>query len=342
MAIIETKGLKKYFDSVKAVDGIDLAINEGEMLVILGPSGCGKTTLMRMIAGLEKPTEGEIYIDGVEVTQLPPRNRDISMVFQSYALYPHMTVYNNIAFPLKAKKLSKKYIKEKVEWAAKILGIGELLERKPRHLSGGERQRVALCRAMVKEPKILLLDEPLSNLDAKLRATARDELQQFQRQLGITTVFVTHDQIEAMGLGDRIVVMNHGKIRQIGSPEEIYHNSNDTFVATFLGSPGINLIERNNYLVGFRPENFLPREVVKQKKGLNKFPLRVSRVEHLGADRLVYGETDDEKGVTKVIAKLPSSITVLVESGKKYDFVVQEQHMRYFDDQSGIRLKVKP
>ncbi|MFQ5924283.1 MAG: ABC transporter ATP-binding protein [Anaerolineales bacterium] len=339
MAVVETRSLKKHFDDVQAVDGVDLSIQEGELLVILGPSGCGKTTLMRMIAGLELPTEGEVFIGGRDVTELPPRARQIAMVFQSYALYPHMTVFNNIAFPLRAQGgMPKLAIQEKVEWAASILDIEDLLERKPRQLSGGERQRVALCRALVKEPQVLLLDEPLSNLDAKLRASARDELQRFQRQLGITTVFVTHDQIEAMGMGDRIVVMNKGKVRQIGTPHEIYHESGDTFVATFLGSPGMNLMEENDYLVGFRPENFLPLEVVAAEDDLRKFALHVTRVEHLGADRLIYGEIADRDQDTKVVAKLPSSITNPVEAGIRYDFVVQREHLRFFDKTTGLRV----
>ena len=213
MAVVEVRDLVKHFDEVQAVNGIDLSIKEAELLVILGPSGCGKTTLMRMIAGLEKPTRGDVLIGGEVVTDLPPRARSIAMVFQSYALYPHLTVFNNIAFPVKAHGgFSKEEIREKVEWAASILNIQHLLDRKPRQLSGGERQRVALSRALAKEPEVLLLDEPLSNLDAKLRASARDELQRFQRRLGITTIFVTHDQIEALGMGDRIVVMSGGKI----------------------------------------------------------------------------------------------------------------------------------
>ena len=258
MDTVEVIKLKKFFGDVHAVDGVDLSIREGEFFVVLGPSGCGKTTLMRMIAGLELPTEGEVIIGGERVNDLPPRKREVAMVFQSYALYPHMTVFDNIAFPLKAKKMPKEAMTEKVEWASSILGVQPLLQRKPRQLSGGERQRVALCRAMVKEPRVLLLDEPLSNLDAKLRVSARSELELFQRKMGITTIFVTHDQIEAMALGERIVVMSAGKVMQVGTPQEIYHNPANIFVATFLGSPTINLIERNSHLIGFRPEHFLP------------------------------------------------------------------------------------
>lgn len=340
MAVIEINGLSKHFDKVHAVDGVDLAIHEGELAVILGPSGCGKTTLMRMIAGLEKPTSGTISIDGVDVTELPPRARPISMVFQSYALYPHMTVFNNIAFPLKAYgNLTKAVIKEKVEWAASILGIEALLERKPRQLSGGERQRVALGRALVKEPKILLLDEPLSNLDAKLRASARDELQRFQRRLGITTIFVTHDQIEALGMGDRIIVMSQGKVMQIGTPKEVYHKSANTFVATFLGSPGMNLIKKDKYLLGFRPEQFVPQETAERKDGLELFSFNITRVEYLGAEQQVYGSVEGSNDNRKVISNLSSETNVKLETGKTYTFAVPKEKLRYFDPKTGLRIE---
>ena len=258
--VVEVRGLKKHFEGgdVQAVDGVDITTHEGEYLVLLGPSGCGKTTLLRTIAGLEEPTAGEVLIGGNVVNGLPPRARGIAMVFQSYALYPHKTVRQNITFPLKAVKLEKTERHEKAQWAAELLGIDGLLDRKPRHLSGGERQRVALARALVRDPSVFLLDEPLSNLDAKLRASARDELKGFQEQLGTTTIYVTHDQVEAMGLGDRIVVMLDGKVRQIGPPKQVYSDPADTFVATFIGSPPMNLIPRDGQLVGFRPENFLP------------------------------------------------------------------------------------
>ncbi|HWH76162.1 MAG TPA: ABC transporter ATP-binding protein, partial [Candidatus Binatus sp.] len=197
MATVETRGIIKRFGAIAAVNGIDLAVKDGEFLVLLGPSGCGKSTLLRMIAGFEIPSAGELLIGGTVVNNLPPRARQIAMVFQSYALYPHMTVYKNIAFPLKAQQFERSAIPKKVEWAAALFGIGHLLDRKPRQLSGGERQRVALARALVREPKVFLLDEPLSNLDAQLRASARDELQQFQRRIGTTTIYVTHDQVEA-------------------------------------------------------------------------------------------------------------------------------------------------
>jgi multiple sugar transport system ATP-binding protein len=343
MAVIEIKNLSKHFDNVHAVNGVDLAIPEGELLVILGPSGCGKTTLMRMIAGLEKPTTGAISIGGSDVTDLPPRARPIAMVFQSYALYPHMTVFNNIAFPLKAHgNISKDVIREKVEWAANTLGIERLLERKPRQLSGGERQRVALGRALVKEPKVLLLDEPLSNLDAKLRTSARDELTRFQRRLGITTIFVTHDQIEAMGMGDRIVVMSHGKVMQIGTPPQVYHESANTFVASFLGSPGMNFIRRDHYLIGFRPEQFVPVEIAEQKDGLQLFSFEVGRVEYLGAEQQVYGVVEGSDEERKVISSLSSETNVKLEPGKTYTFAVQKQQLRFFNKESGLRIEPQP
>ena len=343
MAVIEIKELSKHFDEVRAVDGVDLAIQEGELLVILGPSGCGKTTLMRMIAGLEKPTAGKISIGGEDVTELPPRARPIAMVFQSYALYPHMTVFNNIAFPLKAHgDISKEEIQKKVQWAADTLGIEKLLDRKPRQLSGGERQRVALGRALVKEPEVLLLDEPLSNLDAKLRASARDELQHFQRRLGVTTIFVTHDQIEAMGMGDRIVVMSHGKVMQIGTPQEVYHNSANTFVASFLGSPGMNFIEKENFLVGFRPEQFIPHELAEQKGDLQLFHFDVKRVEYLGAEQQVYGVVEGSAAEKRVIANLSSEMHVKIEPGETYDFAVRKQQLRFFDKKTGLRIDPQP
>jgi multiple sugar transport system ATP-binding protein len=337
MATVEARRISKHFDEVRAVDGIDLTAGEGEFLVLLGPSGCGKTTLMRMIAGLEQPTHGDIVIDGKIVTDLPPRARNIAMVFQSYALYPHLTVEKNISFPLRAVGMPKNEIRKKVEWAARMFGIQRFLDRKPRQLSGGERQRVALARAVVREPVVFLLDEPLSNLDAKLRNSARDELKQFQRSLGTTTIYVTHDQAEAMGLGDRIAVLNHGKVIQVGTPHEIYGRPMDTFVATFIGSPPMNLIEDGTTWLGFRPESFLPRGI-EDGSDLATFPFRVTRVEYLGADRLVYGVLEGRSPETHVISKIPTNIRADVTAGQKYDFVVGRRDIARFDRSTGRRV----
>src|SRR6266852_4467286 len=288
MATVEARRISKHFDEVRAVDGIDLIAKEGEFLVLLGPSGCGKTTLMRLIAGLEQPTSGEILLDGAVVNDLPPRARNVAMVFQSYALYPHLTVEKNISFPLRAIGMERGETRKKVEWTAKMFGIERFLDRKPRQLSGGERQRVALARAVVREPVVFLLDEPLSNLDAKLRNSARDELKQLQHSLGTTTIYVTHDQAEAMGLGDRIAVLNQGRVRQIGTPHQIYGYPADIFAATFIGSPPMNLIEDGKTWIGFRPEAFLPKEVEANGDNVG-FAFRITRIEYLGADRLVYG-----------------------------------------------------
>ncbi len=337
MATVEARHVKKIFDEVPAVDGIDLMAKEGEFLVLLGPSGCGKTTLMRMIAGLERPTSGDIVIDGRVVTDLPPRARNIAMVFQSYALYPHLTVAKNISFPLRAVGMPRDEIRRKVEWAARMFGIERFLDRKPRQLSGGERQRVALARAVVREPVVFLLDEPLSNLDAKLRNAARDELKQFQHKLRTTTIYVTHDQAEAMGLGDRIAVLDHGKVRQVGTPHEIYVSPVDTFVATFIGSPPMNLVEDGATYIGFRPEAFLPKDV--EGAGDNvTFPFRVTRVEYLGADRLVYGVIEGRTPEAHVISKIPTNIRTHIAEDQLYDFVVRRQDIERFDRQSGRRV----
>src|SRR6266581_372010 len=240
MAVVETRDLTKVFKEgqLGAVNNVNLETREGEFLVFLGPSGSGKTTLLRMIAGLETPTVGEILIGGRVVNDLSPRDRRIAMVFQSYALYPHLSVYKNIAFPLKAQNVKKELHKEKVEWAASLLGIGALLDRKPRELSGGERQRVALARAIVREPEV------------------------FHRRVGTTTIYVTHDQVEAMAMGDRVMVLNKGVVRQLGTPTNVYDNPAHTFVATFLGSPPMNLAELGDVIVGFRPEHFRPASTV--------------------------------------------------------------------------------
>src|SRR5881394_2156420 len=242
MAEVALRNIVKTFDRTPAVAGIDLDINDREFVVLVGPSGCGKTTTLRMIAGLEEATSGEIYIGDQLVNDVPPKDRDIAMVFQNYALYPHMTVYENMSFGLRLKKFPKEEIDKRVQEAARILDIKELLERKPRQLSGGQRQRVAMGRAIVRDPKVFLFDEPLSNLDAQLRVQMRTEIKKVHLKVRTTTIYVTHDQVEAMTLADRVVVMHHGVIEQVGTPNELYHAPATRFVAGFIGSPAMNFV----------------------------------------------------------------------------------------------------
>jgi multiple sugar transport system ATP-binding protein len=338
VAAVSTNDITKRFGDVLAVGGISLTARDGEFLVLLGPSGCGKTTLLRIIAGLEKPTSGDVLIDGQVVNDMPPRARGIAMVFQSYGLYPHLTVWNNIAFPLRTQGMRREEIKRKVEWAARLLAIDHLAERRPRQLSGGERQRVALARALVRDPTVFLLDEPLSNLDAKLRASARSELKQFQKTVRTATIYVTHDQVEAMGMGDRIAVIDRGRLRQIGTPPEIYEQPADEFVASFLGTPPMNLIERDGGSLGFRPENFLPRELLNGAPVV-EFPFRIERLEYLGSERILYGALDGRAAKREVTAKLPAHAALDgISPGAWHKFAVREKELRYFD-RDGRRVR---
>ncbi len=239
---VELRNLSKRWGNVVGVDNISLEVKDGEFVAFLGPSGCGKTTTLLMIAGIYKPTSGEILFDGRVVNHVPPKDRNIGMVFQSYALYPHMTVFDNIAYPLKLQKLPKEEIRERVQRVADMMGIGHLLDRKPGQLSGGQQQRVALGRALVKNPKLLLFDEPLSNLDARLRLTMRGEIKRRQMELGITSIYVTHDQVEAMTMADRIAVIKDGKLQAYDTPEELYERPRTLFIASFIGNPPMNLI----------------------------------------------------------------------------------------------------
>jgi len=243
MAEVRLVNVTKKFGNVVAVDNANIEVKDGEFLVLLGPSGCGKTTTLRIIAGLEEVTSGEVYIGDRLVNDVPPKDRDIAMVFQNYALYPHMNVYKNISFGLELRRVPKDVIDKKVKEVAQMLGIENLLERKPRELSGGQRQRVALARAIVRDPKVYLMDEPLSNLDAKLRVQTRGELIKLHERLGVTTIYVTHDQVEAMTLGDRVVVMNKGVIQQIGTPKEVFDHPANKFVAGFVGTPPMNFFD---------------------------------------------------------------------------------------------------
>src|SRR5579872_7381394 len=297
---------KTYAGGVDAIKGISLAIGDGEFCVLVGPSGCGKSTLLRMIAGLETTTSGEIDIGGQIVNEVEPAQRDIAMVFQNYALYPHMSVYNNMAYGLRNRGMNEAEIKARVGEAAQILEIAALLERKPRQLSGGQRQRVAMGRAIVRHPKVFLFDEPLSNLDAKLRIAMRIEIRKLQRRLNTTSVYVTHDQLEAMTLADILVVMNGGRVEQIGKPIDLYRKPLTTFVASFIGAPPMNLfpVERiskaglnglpaNAGIVGVRPEDLLlGTGTANGGLGLD---LTVDAIERIGAETFVYGSNRDRK-----------------------------------------------
>src|SRR5215470_8579710 len=324
MAAVSTRDIIKKFGEVPAVNGISLTVPDGEFMVLLGPSGCGKTTFLRIICGLERQTSGDLLIGGDIVNEIPPRARGVAMMFQSYGLYPHFSVRHNIAFPLRTQHVPSVEVDKKVAWASQLLGIDHLLDRRPRQLSGGERQRVALARALVREPTALLLDEPLSNLDAKLRASARQEIKQFQQRVGVTTIYVTHDQVEAMGMGDRIAVIDGGRVRQVGTPAEIYDNPADLFVATFVGAPPMNLIRHNGGYLGFRPENFLPREMIDDGE-FTEFSFRVDRSEYLGSERIVYGAIEGFDPSQVVTAKLPPAHVAeeWIRPGKWHPFAVR-------------------
>ncbi len=301
MASISLRNIvKRYGVGPKAnqvIHGVNAEVKDGEFIVIVGPSGCGKSTLLRMVAGLEEISGGELRIGDRVVNNLEPAQRDIAMVFQNYALYPHMTNFENMAYGLKIAKVPKEEIKARVDKAAKILELGHLLERKPRELSGGQRQRVAMGRAIVRQPQVFLFDEPLSNLDAKLRAQTRLEIQKLHRELGITSLFVTHDQVEAMTLAQRMIVMNAGNMEQFGTPEEVYHTPATTFVASFMGSPPMNLLKnapsaKPGTILGIRPEHLDVRN--------EGWEVKVETVELLGAERLIYGRINDEQLIVRV------------------------------------------
>lgn len=331
MSNVTLKGVRKIYDKKVVIDNIDLEIKDKEFIVLVGASGCGKSTILRMIAGLEDITDGEILIGDKKVNNIHPKDRDIAFVFQSYALYPHMTVRENIAFGLKMRKVPKDEIEKKVQEAAKILDLTEYLDRKPKQLSGGQRQRVALGRAIVRNPKVFLMDEPLSNLDAKLRVQMRAEIKKLHEKLQTTFIYVTHDQTEALTMGDRIVVLDKGIIQQVDSPEEIYNNPQNMFVAGFVGSPQMNFIagedlsqEFSGKIAGIRPEK------MREEQGEFKLRVNVEMTELLGSEQIAYFNI----GESKCSAKLPADF----KQEKTLDLTINRQDISLFDKDTGKRI----
>jgi sn-glycerol 3-phosphate transport system ATP-binding protein len=358
MADVSLRDIYKSFGKNEVIHGISCDMHDGEFIVILGPSGCGKSTVLRMIAGLEVITAGEIAINGKVVNELEPADRDIAMVFQNYALYPHMTVYKNMAYGLKIRRMPKEEIDTRVRNAARILELTEFLDRKPRQLSGGQRQRVAMGRCIVREPKVFLFDEPLSNLDAKLRVQMRLEIRKLHEDLKITSVYVTHDQVEAMTLGDRLIVMDNGYAAQIGTPLDVYEKPASKFVAGFIGSPAMNFLEVNldpdggsiqlpgdarlsledgntpqyggkSVTLGIRPEHF---QLTNEKNGV--LHLGVDHVEQLGADTLVHGHIgEDESFLTVRLTGVQQ-----FEKNTVLPLLVPSDKMHLFDRETGNRI----
>ncbi len=355
MASVSLKAVHKAFDGVDVVHGVDCEIDDGAFIVVLGPSGCGKSTLLRMIAGLERITAGEIAIGGRVVNELEPKDRDISMVFQNYALYPHMSVYGNMAYGLRIRGMAKAEIDTRVRKAASILELGDFLHRKPRQLSGGQRQRVAMGRAIVREPAVFLFDEPLSNLDAKLLVQMRFEIKRLHRSLRTTSIYVTHDQVEAMTLADRLIVLNAGRVEQIGSPLEVYQRPATTFVAGFIGSPAMNMLPGRlaadgrtveldglrlklsarrdhagrNVMLGIRPE-----DIVRAERAPEALSFAVEFVEALGADTLAHGHLGETR--LPLMVRLPGSERIA--AGDALSLVLPPASLHLFDADTGARL----
>lgn len=320
-----------------AVDGLSLAVRGGEVVSLVGPSGCGKSTTLRIVAGLDVADSGSVHIGGRDMRGVPPQDRDVAMVFQGFALYPHMRVRDIMAFPLKMRGVPAAERTETVKKTAEMLAISRLLDRRPGELSGGEQQRVAMGRAIVRKPAVFLFDEPLSNLDAALRSELRTELGALLGRLDATALYVTHDQVEAMGLGQRIAVMNHGKIEQIGTPREIYHEPANTFVAQFMGSPPMNLIREGDTQLGFHPEDVRLPDGGAVPAGHHALAVEIQQIEHLGADALVYGALG--AGHADVILKLPEHQAEGLAAGQSRTFSIPQALLRRFDPRSGARLK---
>lgn len=330
MSNVTLKNVRKIYDKKVVIDNIDLEIKDKEFIVLVGASGCGKSTILRMIAGLEEITGGEILIGDKKVNNIPPKDRDIAFVFQSYALYPHMTVRENIAFGLKMRKVPKDEIEKKVLEAAKILDLTEYLDRRPKQLSGGQRQRVALGRAIVRNPKVFLMDEPLSNLDAKLRVQMRAEIKKLHEKLQTTFIYVTHDQTEALTMGDRIVVLDKGVIQQVDTPEEIYNNPQNMFVAGFVGSPQMNFIEGEQLSQDFKGKIAGVRPEKMQTGGEFKLTVPVDMTELLGSEKIAYFSI----GEKKCSAKLPAEFNV----EKELELSIKRDDIYLFDKENGKRI----
>ncbi len=350
MASLTLMGLRKSFGPVEILKGVDLTLRDGEMLVIVGASGCGKSTLLRLVAGLETPTSGRVMLDGRDVTEVDPSARDIAMVFQNYALYPHMTVFDNMAYGLRIRGLSKDAIRQRVGEAALLLGLDQLLARKPRQLSGGQRQRVAMGRAIVRDPKLFLFDEPLSNLDAKLRVQMRGEIRRLQRRLRVTSLYVTHDQVEAMTLGDRLLVMHLGVPVQLATPMEVFERPANTYVAGFIGTPAMNILpaalSRNGTAVTIHGVEVLlgrhypggdgyavsvgirPEHVALDRSGMS---LPVDLVEPLGSETLVHARLPSGSLLT---VKVPNSVSTQETICVSFP----PDHLHVFDRETGMRL----
>jgi sn-glycerol 3-phosphate transport system ATP-binding protein len=349
MSTINIQQLKKSYQDTEVIHGINIDIEEGEFIVLVGPSGCGKSTLLRMVAGLESITSGEVKIDDKVVNDLEPKDRGISMVFQNYALYPHMSVYENMAYGLKLMKMPKDEIEKRVQDVAKLLQIQEYLQRRPSHLSGGQRQRVAMGRAIVRNPKVFLFDEPLSNLDAKLRVQMRMQIKTLQQKLAVTTIYVTHDQVEAMTMADRLVVLNNGIAAQIGTPMEIYDDPKDQFVAGFIGSPAMNFLDceisdesiiigqqsiatpvnvtqRGKLVLGIRPEHF--------NQSASDLQGTVQMIEKLGANVLLYIKMDNSE--QPVVIQCDNQLDV--EIGDVYTLSFDAQKLYFFDANTQQRI----
>jgi len=339
MAFLELKNIKKFYDEVEVINNLSLKINDGEFCVLVGPSGCGKSTLLRMIAGLEKITGGDIFINDLKVNDISAANRGLAMVFQSYALYPHMSVRQNLAFGLENLKMKKDEINKRIIEATRLLRMQDYLQRKPGQLSGGQKQRVAIGRAIVREPSIYLFDEPLSNLDAELRVATRVEIKALHKRLGNTMIYVTHDQVEAMTMADKIVVMNNGNIEQVGKPLDLYNKPENLFVAGFIGSPKMNffniatletnikkLAPRNAFTLGLRPEHL-------SLHGKNSIEFLVNNVEQLGADSFIYGKTTDNQDLSM---KLNQQTNIRQNEKIKANFDLKFAH--WFDKNKNIIL----